>query len=192
MHYPNFDEFHITIKCFSYPCDFTLNSRVEKDYANLDLSEADSYSYFTTREEKIDKMTFKIPSSLNKIYPEGTSHLLTIGVSNPSDLDYTQLYLVNGNTKKNLNDNSYKTPMDLIFSFVEEKYKEELSENSFYVLEIESIEYQFVSVSVKASIYYESISKLYSEIIPNSISKYSYLNESNNKIEEECLSLNEK
>ena len=92
MHYPNSDRFHIAIKCFSYPCDFTLNSRVEKDYANLDLYEVDSNSYFTTREEKIDKMAFKIPSSLNKIYPDGTRHLLTIGVSNPSDLDYTQLY----------------------------------------------------------------------------------------------------
>ena len=192
MHYPNSDQFYITVKCLSYPCDFTLNSRVEKDYAKMDLSEVDSYSYFTTREEKIDKMAFKIPSSLNKIYPDGTKHLLTISVSNPSDLDYTQLYLINGNKKKNLNDNSYKTPMDLIFSFVEEKYKEPLSEDSFYVLEIESIEYQFVSISVKASIYNESSSKLYSEIIPNSISKYSYLNDSNNKIEEECFALNEK
>ena len=190
MNYPDFDEFYITIKCFSYPCEFTLYSKVEKDYANLNIYETDSYSYFVTKEEKINTMAFKIPSTLNFTYSKNESHLLTIGVSNPSDVDYTQLYLVKNNKKTALSKvSSYKTPsIDKIFSFVEEDYIKEISENTFYVLEIESIEYQSVTISIKASMYDKNSGKLYSEILPNSVSKYSYLTSS---FGEECFKVDE-
>lgn len=136
-------------------------------------------------------MAFKLPSSLNHLYKNNESHLLTISVSNPEDSYYTKLYLVSDNKNITLTDNSFKTPMNIIFIVFEENIKD-ISENSFYVLEVESSKYQFITISVKLSMFYKSRNKLYSEIIPNSGSIYSYLNSSIISVEEECFELNEK
>ena len=190
INYPDFDNFHITLKCLSYPCNFTLYSKIEKDYANLNLYDTHSYSYFVSPEEKKNKMTFKIPSSLNRVYSKGGSHLMTISVSNPNNVNLAQIYLVERDTKKILKMESYKTPIDIIFSFVEEDNIKEITEDSFYALKIESTEYQFITISIKPSKYEKKSYKLYSEITPNIESKYSYLN-TIYPVDEECYSIKE-
>ena len=79
--------------------------------------------------------------------------------------------------------------MGKIFSIIEGDINN--SENSFYYLEIESMEYQFVSISIKASVEYDK--KIESEIIPNESPKYTFVNNTNNfMIVEECFTINEK
>ena len=191
INYPDNDKFYISLKCSEYPCSFDFSTKIEKEYAYLNIEDIDSYSYYVSGKEKINSMSFKIPSSLSKKYTNNEKHLLTISVANPSDIDYTQLYLKQGNDKKALNWNSFKFSMNLIFTVIEEDFIENFSENNFYVLEIESLANQFISISVKASKYDQDNNKLYSEITPNSSPKYSYFSSSKNQIKEECFELNE-
>ena len=193
INFPNTTKIYLTIKCYKYPCSFSLKVQIEKDYANLNLNHAStfSYSYFAS-EQATNIMKFKIPSSLNTPYPNYTKHLLTISVNNPNDPDYTQLYLIDGGVEKELKMDSYKTSSDMIFSLIEEKNINEFSENSFYVLEIESMKNQFISIFIKPSIYFINEYKLITEIIPNSHPQYSFLNvNSDDKTKEECFKINE-
>ena len=138
-----------------YPCSYELKVKFEKDYANLNLDESNnysnSYSYFVPGNnlEKLNTMKFKIQSSLNKKYTKG-KQLLTISVTNPSDKD--AIVLKDSKTNE-IKTNSFITPMGKIFSIIEGDINN--SENSFYYLEIESMEYQFVSISIKASVEYD-------------------------------------
>ena len=193
INFPKNKTFYLTVKCNSYPCSFSLYTIIEKDYANLDLKKSDTYSYFVSAEDKISNMIFKIPSSMDKIYSKSEKHMLTISVTNPSDLDYNQLYLVEKGNKIPLNNiDFYKTSMDIIFAFIEEDYIQKFSENIFYALEINSIEGQFVSLTVKTSRYNIPGALLNTDIIPNTNSKYSYLfSNEDKKYNEECFKLNE-
>ena len=185
------DKINLSIKCMKYPCSYDLKIKFEKDYANLNLDESNnysnSYSYFVPGNnlEKLNTMKFKIQSSLNKKYTKG-KQLLTISVTNPSDKDA----IVLKDSKLNeIKTNSFITPMGKIFSIIEGDINN--SENSFYYLEIESMEYQFVSISIKASVEYDK--KIESDIIPNESPKYTFVNNTNNfMIEEECFTINEK
>ena len=179
--------FYLTIKCFKYPCYFILVTKFEKNYANLNLN--DDYSYFISG-QKFNTMKFKIPSSLSKEYSKNKKHSLTISVTNPTDADSINLYLFKNNEINNLNVDNFKTPMGKIFTFLEENINK--SPNNSYILEIESIQNQFISISIKTSIYDENSKKLINEIIPNSNPKYTYINNFNNIIiKEECFKINE-
>lgn len=173
---------YFNVQCLEYPCEFYFSAKIEKDFANLNYDNLDTYSYFMT-EDIISSMAFKIPSLQTK---DGA---LTISISNPTDIDYIQLYLVKDNdidNKQLIEDNIFKSKMEIIFFVIEgiEK-KEKLNENDFYVLEIDSMKNQYVSISIKNSSYdtlYNSTKefKLESKIIkPNSSPKYSYLSYEN-------------
>ena len=193
INFPNTKDFYLTIKCKSYPCSFSLETKIEKDYANLNLKKSDSYSYFVSNKDKLNNMIFKIPSSKNEDYPESFDHILTISVTNPSDLDYNQLYLLNKGNKTLLNVDHYKTSMNIIFTFIEEDYIQEFSDDIFYALEINSMNNQFVSISVKASRYNIPLFMIFTDIIPNTNSKYSYLfSKKEKQVNEECFKLDEK
>jgi hypothetical protein len=149
---------------------------------------SNSFSYFVPGNtlEKLNTMKFKIQSSLNKKYEKG-KHLLTISVTNPSDKD--AIILKDSKTNE-LKANTYITPMGKIFSFIEEDISEN-SGNSFYYLEIESMEYQFITISIKSSVEYDK--KIESDIIPNESPKYTFVNNTNEfVVEEECFTINEK
>ena len=193
INFPNATKIYLTIKCFKYPCSFNLKTQIEKDYAHLNIYDTTPYSYSYFASEQItNTMKFKIPSSLYNSYPNYAKHLLTISVSNPNDPDYTKLYLNNGNNTEELKMDSYKTRTNMIFSLIEENNINELSDNIFYVLEIESMENQFISISIKPSIYFINEYKLNSEIMPNSHPQYSFLNlNSEDKTKEECYKINE-
>ena len=184
------DKINLSIKCMKYPCSYDLKVKFEKDYANLNLDESNnysnSYSYFVPGNtlEKLSTMKFKIQSSFNKKYTKG-KQLLTISVTNPSDKD---AIILKDSNKKEI-ENVYTTPIGKIFSIIEGDINN--SENNFYYLEIESMEYQFVSISIKASVEYDK--KIESDIIPNESPKYTFVNNINNfMIEEECFTINEK
>ena len=173
---------YFNVQCLEYPCEFYFSAKIEKDFANLNYDNLDTYSYFMT-EDIISSMAFKIPSLQTK------NGSLTISISNPTDIDYIQLYLVKNNdidNKQLIEDNIFKSRMEIIFFVIEgiEK-KEKLNENDFYVLEIDSMKNQYVSISIKNSSYdtlYNSTKefKLESKIIkPNSSPKYSYLSYEN-------------
>ena len=186
------DKINLSIKCMKYPCSYELNVKFEKDYANLNLDESNnysnSYSYFIPGNtlEKLSTMKFKIQSSLNKKYTKG-KQLLTISVTNPSDKD---AIVLKDSNKNELKGNSYITPMGKIFYVLGEDISKD-SSNSFYYLEIESMEYQFVSISIKTSVEYDK--KIESELIPNESPKYTFVNNTNNfLVEEECFTINEK
>ena len=186
------DKINLSIKCMKYPCSYELKVKFEKDYANLNLDESNnysnSYSYFIPGNtlEKLSTMKFKIQSSLNKKYTKG-KQLLTISVTNPSDKD---AIVLKDSNKNELKENSYITPMGKIFYVLGEDISKD-SSNSFYYLEIESMEYQFVSISIKTSVEYDK--KIESELIPNESPKYTFVNNTNNfLVEEECFTINEK
>jgi hypothetical protein len=162
-----------------YPCKFYFTAKIEKDYANLNYDNLDTYSYFMMG-ELLTTMEFKIPA-LNT--SEGNKNALTIGISNPTDIDYIQLYLVKNNgteNKKLIEADVFKTNMEIIL-FVMEEF-EKVNETDYYVLEIDSLENQFVSISIKNSSYDDSYNitkelKFESEKLkPNSGPKYSCLN----------------
>ena len=187
----NITQLHLTVKCFKYPCSFTFKGQIEKDYANLNLYDTYSYSYFIS-DQKINTMKFKIPSSLNNLYLDNDNikkHLLTISVTNPNDPEYSKLSLISGNNEISLKMKSYKSSKTMIYSVIEEDNIIEFSENNFYVLEIESMQNQFIFISIKISIIDNN--KINSEIIPNSSPKYSYLNFTDIIVNEECFKINE-
>ena len=184
------DKINLSIKCMKYPCSYDLKVKFEKDYANLNLDESNNYSnshsYFVPGNtlEKLSTMKFKIQSSFNQKYTKG-KQLLTISVTNPSDKD---AIILKDRNKKEI-ENAYITPIGKIFSIIEGDINN--SENNYYYLEIESMEYQFVSISIKASVEYNK--KIESDIIPNESPKYTFVNNTNNfMIEEECFTINEK
>lgn len=184
----NPDKLYLTIKCYSYPCNFDLKANIENEYVELNLDDNDSYSYYSTG-DKLNTMKFKFYSSLNKAYTNNEKHVYTISVANPGDSEYTELNLMKEERKISLNEDSYKTPTGIVFTFAEENYMTEFSKDNFYVLEIQSLENQFISISIKTSKYYDN--KLVSEILPNYYSKYSYLNSKNIPVNEECFNINE-
>ena len=176
INFPNTKTFYLTVKCNSYPCSFSLDTTIEKDYANLNLTKSDTYSYFISPEDKLNNMIFKIPSSMEKTQSKNINHILTISLTNPSDLDYNQLYLVEKGNKIPLRNISYyKTSMDIIYTFIEEDIISEYSDDKFYALEVNSMKNQFVSISVKTSIYDIPLFMITTDIIPNTNEKYSYL-----------------
>ena len=190
VNFQNINELYLTIKCYKYPCSFNLKTQIEKDYANLNLLDFDSYSYFIS-EQKINTMKFKIPSllnNLNSINDNTQKYMLTVSVTNPSDPEYSKLSLISGNNEKTLKMMSYKSSMNMIYSVIEEDNINDLSENNFYVLEIESMQNQFISISIKIS--FINNNKINSEIIPNSSPKYSYLNATEIRANEECYIIN--
>ena len=196
INFPDSKGFYLTVKCKSYPCSFSLNTIIEKDYANLNLTKSDTYSYFVSAEDKISNMIFKIPSSMDKNYSDVENHMLTISVTNPSDLDYNQLYLVEKGEKIPLNNNIsyFKTSMDIIFTFIEEDFIKGDLEDKFYALEINSIEDQFVSITVTNSRFNRSFDGKKTDIIPNTTAKYSYLFVDRYKLKyynQECFTFNE-
>lgn len=175
----NNNTFYFNVQCMEYPCKFYFTAKIEKDYANLNYDNLDTYSYFMTG-ELLTTMEFKIPA-LNT--SEGNKNALTIGISNPTDIDYIQLYLVKNNgteNKKLIEADVFKTNMEIIL-FVMEEF-EKVNETDYYVLEIDSLENQFVSISIKNSSYDDSYNitkelKFESEKLkPNSGPKYSCLN----------------
>ena len=190
----NIENFYLRVKCFNYPCKYSIYAGIENNYLFSTYSTIDdkeTYSYYSYG-DKINTMNFKIPSSLEKNYPNNAKHVLTISVSNPSDSDYIQLYQMIEGEKKEMEPDSYKTPTGIIFTFIEENYidkKEFKIENCFYVLEIQSLENQFISISAKTSTYIENI--LESQIMPNAQLYYSYLNTKNITAKEECYKINE-
>ena len=188
------DHIYLRVKCFNYPCKFSLYAGIEKDYlfsTTPSIDDKETYSYYSYG-DKINTMNFKIPSSLDKKYTTNAKHALTISVTNPSDTDYIQLYSMVNGAKNKIEVEKYQIPIGIIFTFIEENYIDPnkcKDTKCFYVLEIQSLENQFVSFSAKTSIYAENT--LETTIMPNSQSYYSYLNTKNILATEECFKVDE-
>ena len=188
------DLIYLRVKCFNYPCKISLYAGIEKDYlfsTSASIDDKETYSYYSYG-DKINTMNFKIPSSLDKKYPTNAKHALTISVTNPSDTDYIQLYSMVNGAKNKIEVDKYQIPIGIIFTFIEEDYIDPnkcKDAKCFYVLEIQSLENQFVSFSAKTSIYVENT--LETTIMPNSQSYYSYLNTKNILATEECFKIDE-
>ena len=168
---------YLIIKCFEYPCSFNFKAAIEINKANLYLDETHNfYSYNSNsfRKEKFNKVKFNIPAIKNV----GKNNLM-IAIINPGDPDGSYAKL---DIKGVPSDKKYKINMGVVYVIDEEK------EVEYYELEIESLENQFITISIKTSNfgsnYYES------EITPNTIAKFSDLRVEKEKINE-CFKINQ-
>ena len=188
----NLDKIYLRIKCFKYPCSFSLDGGIEIEYAfltDLMFHQSKSYSYFSNGNEM---MKFKIPSSLDRRYGDDVKHVVTISVNKP-DLNNINLYILN-EARTKIEVDSIKTPTSKIFTFIEENIMINYQNNYLYALEIQSSENQFISLSIQYSQYIENKNKIESYLMPNFYSYY--LNTKNVVANEECfliddISLNE-
>ena len=172
---------YLTIRCLKYPCSFNFKAALEKDTPILYLDETHNfygYNSNTFGKDKINQVKFYIPTMNNIV-----KTLMNIAVINPGDTDgtYNHLtYVEDG--KENPIEKGVKISNGVIYT-VEEKE----SYNNYF-LEIESMENQFIIISIKTSsvINEENIE---TDLTPNTITKYSNLI-CKNKINE-CFKLNE-
>ena len=166
----------LTIKCNKYPCSFDLNTKQEKSNGLLELGE--DYSYYIV-EGKNNIMRFKI----NLLNNKNAVNIIT--VSTPADLDASELNYTDKNEEKTINEN-YRTPFGKIYVIQEDKYENV----EFLVLNIESIENQYITISTRTILKSDSENYISTKILPNNGVYYSYLN-SSNFLNEECFSVNQ-
>ena len=173
-------QIYLTIKCFKYPCSFKFKAELEINMLNLYLDEAyNFYSYSSNSfgKEKFNKIKFKIPT----MQKEGNK--LMIAIINPGDTDGSYVSLATYSQALVPSDKKYQIKMGVVYVIEEDK------DFKHYELEIESLENQFITISIKACIsgsnnYYES------EITPNTIPKFSDLKPNGKKINE-CFKINQ-
>ena len=173
-------QIYLTIKCFKYPCSFKFKAELEINMLNLYLNEAyNFYSYSSNSfgKEKFNKIKFKIPT----MQKEGNK--LMIAIINPGDTDGSYVSLATYSQALVPSDKKYQIKMGVVYVIEEDK------DFKHYELEIESLENQFITISIKACIsgsnnYYES------EITPNTIPKFSDLKPNGKKINE-CFKINQ-
>ena len=171
------NQIFLTIKCFEYPCSFNFKAAIEVNKANLYLDEMHNFYAYNSNsfgKEKFNKVKFNIPGIKNV----GKNNLM-IAIINPGDPDgsYAKLDIRGVPSYK-----KYKINMGVVYVIDEE------TDVDYYELEIESLENQFITISIKTSNfgsnYYES------EITPNTIAKFSDLRVENEKINE-CFRVNQ-
>ena len=157
---------YVEIKCFKYPCSFEFKAKLDKDAANLYLDETKNYYLFNTNsigKEKFNKMIFNIP-------PISKEKKLMFTIINPGDTDgtYTTIYSITDSGRTLLPKGS-KMNMGMIYEF---DYEEGILR---YELEIESLENQVITISLKSSSFKTEgvVSYIESEITPNTVTKFS-------------------
>ena len=170
---------YITIRCLKYPCSFNFKASMEQNTPILTLDETHNfygYSTNTIGKDKMNKVKFYIPTMKNL-----GKNLMNVAVINPGDIDgsYNKLIYKEGSIEKEIT-KIYKINNGVIYAVEEqEKYNN-------YFLEIESIENQFVIISIKTSNVKDG--NIETDITPNTISKYSYIYKSPFN---ECFKINE-
>ena len=177
-------QIYLTVKCFKYPCSFNFKAEIQKDKANLYLDETHNYYLYDSNsigKEKFNKIKFNIPA-----IKKGKNNKLMVTILNPKDTDgsFSKLYSFGKITLQQVN--LYKINMGVVYVV------NEADDYRYYELEIESLENQFITISIKATIlksdkggnYYES------DITPNTIAKFSYLKVEGKKVNE-CFKINE-
>ena len=172
------------MKCFKYPCSFNFNAKLDKNGANLYLDETKNFYLYNTNsigKEKFNKIKFNIPP--------GSKEKLFVTIINPGDIDgtFTTMYSINDkdNYRSEISKGS-KINMGMIYVLEKDE------SISRYELEIESMENQFITISLKSSSLKTegNINYIESEITPNTITKFSDLVSNGKKINE-CFKLNE-
>ena len=175
---------YLTVKCFKYPCSFNFNAKLDKNGANLYLDETKNFYLYNTNsigKEKFNKIKFNIPP--------GSKEKLFVTIINPGDIDgtFTTMYSINDkdNYRSEISKGS-KINMGMIYVLEKDE------SISRYELEIESMENQFITISLKSSSLKTegNINYIESEITPNTITKFSDLVSNGKKINE-CFKLNE-
>ena len=172
---------YLTLRCLKYPCSFNFKAALEKNTPILSLDETHNFYGYNSNSignDKINQVKFYIPTMNNT---EKT--LMHIAVINPGDTDgsYNHLNYVENNKEK-LIKNVVKISNGVIYT-VEEK-----ESYSNYFLEIESMENQFIIISIKTSSVI-SEGNIETDLTPNTITKYSKLNFGNTT--NECFKINE-
>ena len=172
---------YLTIKCLKYPCYFNFKAALEKNNPILSLDETHNFYGYNSNfigKDKINLIKFYIPK-MNS----AEKTLMNIAVINPGDTDGTYNYLnyVEDGQEKPIK-NSVKISNGVVYT-VEEK-----ESYSNYFLEIESMENQFIIISIKTSSV-NSEGNIETDLTPNTITKYTNLI-SNDKINE-CFKINE-
>ena len=173
---------NIGIKCFKYPCSFNFTSKLEKNAANLYLDENKNYYLYNTNsigKEKFNKMIFNIPPS--------SKEKLMITIINPGDIDgtFSTIYSIKNNERTPLKKGNH-TNMGMIYVLDKD---ESVLRNE---LEIESLENQFITISLKSSSFKTEgeINHIGSEITLNTVTKFSNLITNGKKINE-CFKISE-
>ena len=172
------------IRCFKYPCSFQFIVKLELESASLDLNENTNYYLYNSNsvgKEKINKLNVTFQNAQKK----GTN--FTIAVINPGDADgeFSKLYYYYENHRYEQKVH-YNINRGVILFLEEGNYYEK------YDLEIDSLENQFITISIKTSSKETKSNDtlIQSIITPNTIPKFSNLKVNGQKTTE-CYKLNE-
>ena len=166
----NTDTIFLSIKCLKYPCSFNFNAKMEKDLVNYTINENQNFYFYNSNsldKEKFNKIKLAFP-----IWDKGNTNITVI---NPGDIKGDYMTFSYSFVPASGGVPIY-VPIEertifekgVIFSINKGMIR------SNYFLEIESREYQFISISIKTS-YERSINYYESDIIPNTVAKYSRL-----------------
>ena len=182
---------YLTIKCLKYPCSFNFKASIEKDYANLNLYDENSFYLYNSNsmkniDNKFTRIRFKFPVFERNITKNVRK---TITVINPEDKDgiFTKLFFVEQNIEVEMAGNIYKIKVGTLYQFPEE---EDNKDRQLYILQIESLENQFITVSIKSSDIDTKNNLFLSEITPNSIPIFSLIKKQETTITE-CYKINQ-
>ena len=180
----------MTIKCLKYPCSFGFKANIDKDFANLNLDEQNNFYLYNSNsmkniDNKFSRINFAISINENII---SDNDIKTITIINPSDKEgfYIKLYYIKNNQEYEIKSNNYKTRIGKIYEFS----GKDLSIERKYVLKIESLENQFITISIKNSNYDLKESLILSEITPNIIPQFSLIKQEETIIKE-CYKINQ-
>lgn len=180
---------YLTIKCLKYPCSFNFKASIEKDNANLNLY--DEYSFYLYNSNSMKNIDDKFTRIRFKFLPfeesKEENNRKTVTVINPGDKDgiFTKLFFVEKNTEIEMTGNKYKIKVGALYEFPEEDNKDRL-----YILQIESLENQFITISIKPSKFDTNNNLIISEITPNSIPRFSLI-KNEEKTLTECYKINQ-
>ena len=155
---------YLTIRCLEYPCSFNFKAALEINTANLYLNETHNFYAYNSNsigKNKINKIKFYIPTMNNT-----EKNLMNIAVINPGDTDgsYNNLFYVK-NTKETLIKKRIKIDNGVIYTIE----KDENCDN--YYLYIESMENQFIIISIKTSTVINK-ENIETDLTPNTMAKY--------------------
>ena len=159
----------LTIRCLSYPCSFNFKAALETNTSNLYLDETHNFYAYNSNsigKNKINKIKFYIPSMSNT-----EKNLMNIAVINPGDTDgsYNNLsYIKSDNGKETLIKKRAKIDNGVIYTIE----KDENCAN--YYLHIESMENQFIIISIKTSTAINN-ENIETDLTPNTMAKYTNL-----------------
>lgn len=188
----------LALKCLQYPCSFNFKAELHTNGGNLSLTENNNYYFYRTnsltKSDVLSTLNVSFPGNIKMTYPNNNKHRMSVSVINPQDLDGDYMilhyFMLDIQDKKiypyEIREKLKKMNIGATFLFDEETFTQDNYEFLNYKLEIESIKNQFISIIVKNSSFDASNKLAYSEITPNSVGKFSVLDNSN-----ECYKINE-